>query len=121
VGGASVPCRTKDCSSLTGSRLYLSSALNPPAYYPPGYARLKLAAVLLPIAIIFAITPPAVFAHAGSFALGAGFFGAKFIMQGVQWLLKTFPNWPEQLDLSNSLLLGVPTDAQLAIVRHSPL
>lgn len=93
-----------------------TSALNPPAYYPPGFARLKLAAVLLPVAIIFAITPPAVFAHAGSFALGAGFFGAKFIMQGVQWLLKTFPNWPEQLDLSNSLLLGVPTDAQLALV-----
>lgn len=96
---------------------HILSALNPPAYYPPSYARLKLCAVLLPLAIIFAITPPAVFAHAGSFALGAGFFGAKYIMQGTQWAMKKFPNWQEQLDLSNSLLTGVPTHAQLTLVR----
>lgn len=95
----------------------LVSALNPPAYYPPNFARLKLAAVLLPLAIIFAITPPAVFAHAGSFALGAGFFGSKFILQGATWAMKRFPDWQAQLDLSNSLLLGVPTDAQLTLVR----
>lgn len=76
-----------------------------------------MAAILVPVAFMFAVTPSAVLAHAGSFVLGAGFFGAKFVLHGVQWLLKSFPMWPEQLRLSNTILFGVPTDAQLALVR----
>jgi hypothetical protein len=50
-----------------------------------------------------------------TFGVGFGFFGDPVITPGLQWLNRTFPNWQKLLELRNTILKGVPTNAQLTI------
>jgi hypothetical protein len=50
-----------------------------------------------------------------SISVGFGFFGDPAIQRGLAWLNKTFPKWQKLLELRNTILKGVPTNAQLTI------
>jgi hypothetical protein len=50
-----------------------------------------------------------------TFGAGFGFFGDPIIAPGISWLNKTFPNWQKLLEMRNTILKGVPTNAQLTI------
>jgi hypothetical protein len=50
-----------------------------------------------------------------TFGIGFGFFGDPIISRGVELLNRKFPNWMKLLELRNTLLKGVPTNAQLTI------
>lgn len=50
-----------------------------------------------------------------TFAIGFGFFGDPVIQRGLVFLNRKFPNWQKLLELRNTLLKGVPTNAQLAV------
>lgn len=50
-----------------------------------------------------------------TFGVGFGFFGDPLIQPAFAWLNRTYPNWQKLLELRNTLLKGVPTNAQLTI------
>lgn len=50
-----------------------------------------------------------------TFGVGFGFFGDPVIQRGLALLNRKFPHWQKLLELRNTLLKGVPTNAQLAI------
>jgi hypothetical protein len=50
-----------------------------------------------------------------TFGVGFGFFGDPIISRGIVLLNQKFPNWQKLLELRNTLLKGVPTNAQLTI------
>ena len=76
-----------------------TSALTPPAHYPKNQARAKLGGVLGVIALLMAVIPASVFAHAGSAALGIGFFAQPLLIRGAKKFVRLVPDWQEQLDL----------------------
>ena len=61
------------------------------------------------------LTTPAIFIKVSSFFIGFGFFGDPLIWRGLDFLNKKYPNWQKLLEIRNSLLKGVPTNAQLTI------
>lgn len=50
-----------------------------------------------------------------TFGIGFGFFGDPIITRGLDLLNRKFPNWQKLLELRNTILKGVPTNAQLTI------
>lgn len=50
-----------------------------------------------------------------TFGVGFGFFGDPIISRGLAYLNSNFPNWQKLLELRNTILKGVPTNAQLTI------
>lgn len=81
------------------SLVSLDSALTPPVHYPKNQARAKLGGVLGLVLLLTAVIPSRVFAHAGSFALGFGFFAQPLIIRGAKKFVRLVPDWQEQLDL----------------------
>ncbi|WVW83609.1 hypothetical protein I302_105630 [Kwoniella bestiolae CBS 10118] len=95
----------------------MTNALSPPAPYPDSYARFKIAgAFLVPIAFLFTFIPPWVFARSATFFFGVGFWGQPLLIRAAKEAVKYLPpNWQELIDIRNSILSGVPTDAQLTL------
>ncbi|KAF2262598.1 hypothetical protein CC78DRAFT_569622 [Lojkania enalia] len=50
-----------------------------------------------------------------TFGAGFGFFGDPVISRGLDLLNRKFPNWQKLLEIRNTILKGVPTNAQLTI------
>ncbi|KAK4701207.1 hypothetical protein P7C70_g5032, partial [Phenoliferia sp. Uapishka_3] len=93
-----------------------ANALSPPSYYPPNQARAKIAGALwVPILLIFAVVPAHWWAQIASFAFGAGFFGQPILIRAANKFVELVPDWRDLLDIRNSLLSQVPTNAQLVL------
>ncbi|KZO93314.1 hypothetical protein CALVIDRAFT_546671 [Calocera viscosa TUFC12733] len=92
----------------------LGNALSPT---PPfnHLARAKLAGVVAPLVLVTALTSSQVLIKALGAGAGFGFFGQPVIDRGLAFLNRKVPGWQRALDLRNSLLLGVPTNAQLTL------
>ena len=91
------------------------NALAPTPPFPKNKARMKLASVLAPLLLVSLFTSSYMFMKANTFFIGFGFFADPLIWRGLDILNRKFPHWQEMLQLRNSLLKGVPTDAQLTI------
>jgi hypothetical protein len=91
------------------------NALSPTAPFPKETPRLKLAGVLLPLLLISMFTNSYMFMKANGFFVGFGFFGDPIIWRGLSYLNREFPHWQKLLEIRNTLLKGVPTNAQLTI------
>ena len=92
-----------------------ANALSPTPPFPQEAPRLKLAAVLTPIFLISLFTSSYMFMKMNGLFVGFGFFGDPLIWRGLSYLNKEFPHWQKLLELRNTLLKGVPTNAQLTI------
>ncbi|WVQ99136.1 hypothetical protein IAU59_006268 [Kwoniella sp. CBS 9459] len=93
-----------------------TNALSPPAPYPDSYARFKMAgAFVVPIMFLLTFVPPWIFARSATFFFGVGMWGQPLLIQAGEKLIELVPNWQELLDMRNSILSGVPTDAQLTL------
>ncbi|GAA6063507.1 hypothetical protein JCM10212_004769 [Sporobolomyces blumeae] len=93
-----------------------ANALTPPKPYPQYRAREKLAAALfLPVGLLFAFVPIQVWARVASFSFGFAFFGQPLIIRGANYLKEKIPDWKEKVDIRNSIMSGVPTNAQLVL------
>ncbi|PWN30074.1 hypothetical protein BDZ90DRAFT_229105 [Jaminaea rosea] len=98
-----------------------ANALSPTPPFHQHRPRLFLAsALVLPLflASLF-ITVDMVYKGTG-FGVGFGFFGQPLfdrlkVSDVKQWLDTHYPNWPQMLELRNSILKGVPTNAQLTV------
>jgi hypothetical protein len=91
------------------------NALSPTPPFPRDTPRLKLAACLLPVLLITLFTNSYMFMKANGFFIGFGFFSDPLIWRGLTWLNTNFPDWPKYLEIRNTLLKGVPTNAQLTL------
>ncbi|OBT45424.1 hypothetical protein VE00_04557 [Pseudogymnoascus sp. WSF 3629] len=102
-------------SDTTDTYERLANALSPTAPFPSLAPRLRLAAILSPLLIVSLFTSAHAVVKGTSFAVGFGFFGGPIIERAVEWLDAKNPDWQRMLRLRNSLLKGVPTNAQLMI------
>lgn len=92
-----------------------ANVLSPTPPFPSDPARLRLAGVFVPLLAVSLVTTAYLYTKGVSFGIGFGFFGDPVIQRGVVWLNREFPHWQRLLELRNSILKGVPTNAQLTI------
>lgn len=97
------------------------NAFSPTPPFHQNRPRLFIAsAVVLPLFLVsLFVTADMVYKGTG-FGIGFGFFGQPLfdmvkLSDAKKWLDEHYPNWPELLELRNSLLKGVPTNAQLTV------
>ncbi|KAI5777244.1 hypothetical protein EDC01DRAFT_719812 [Geopyxis carbonaria] len=105
-----------------------ANLLSPTPPFPRTTARLRLAGALAPLFLLSLVLSPYYFTKATSFLAGAGFFGAPLTTRALAWLNQNYPEWPAYVDIRNTLLKGVPTNAQLTLTllrlaeaRRAPL
>ncbi|KAL2844135.1 hypothetical protein BJY01DRAFT_215180 [Aspergillus pseudoustus] len=91
------------------------NALAPTPPFSMMTPRMRLTAVLASGLLISFVTPSYLFMKMTTLFTGFGFFGDPIIMQGMHYLDRKCPHWKELSQLQNSLLKGVPTNAQLAL------
>lgn len=92
-----------------------ANALSPTAPFPKEKPRIKLAAVLAPVLLISTFTSSYLFMKMNGFFIGFGFFADPLIWRALSYLNREFPHWQKLLEIRNTLLKGVPTNAQLTI------
>jgi hypothetical protein len=92
-----------------------ANALSPTPPFPHDLYRLRLAAVVVPLIAVSLLTTAYMFTKGAMLGVGFGFFGDPLIQRGLVWLNRTFPHWQKLLEIRNTLLKGVPTNAQLTI------
>ncbi|KAL2166188.1 hypothetical protein VTG60DRAFT_3148 [Thermothelomyces hinnuleus] len=107
----------------------LANALSTIPLFPSEVYRLRLVAILVPLLLGSSLfLTPYLLMKLLSFLSGAVFFGDPIISRCLDWLNRTIPNWPELLQPRNTILKGVPTNAQLTLTllrhgeaNHAPL
>jgi hypothetical protein len=91
------------------------NALSPTPPFPRDLYRLRLASLVIPMLAISFFVTNYMLVKGITFGIGFGFFGDPVITRGLAWLNSTFPHWQKLLELRNTILKGVPTNAQLTI------
>lgn len=76
---------------------------------------MRLAAVVGPALMLSFVTHAYVFVKASSLITGLVFFGDPVLSRLIPFLNGNFPGWQRLLELRNTILQGVPTNAQLTI------
>ncbi|KAI4864455.1 hypothetical protein F4820DRAFT_458850 [Hypoxylon rubiginosum] len=92
-----------------------ANALSPTPPFPKQVYRLRLAGLVVPLFLVSLFVTSYMFMKGLTFGVGFGFFGDPIISRGLTWLDHTFPHWQKLLELRNTVLKGVPTNAQLTI------
>jgi len=93
----------------------LANALSPTHPYPEHLPRIRLAAILLPVALLFMFVKVQYMARGATLFMGLGFFSQPYMSKGWQWFITNYPHWKELLLIQNTLLKGVPSNNQLAL------
>ena len=96
-----------------------ANALSPTPPFPKEAPRLKLAALLVPALAVSMLTTSAMFMKMMAFSIGLGFFGDPIIWRAAAWLNREFPHWQKLLEIRNTILRGVPTNAYGLLSRRS--
>ncbi|KAI5356975.1 hypothetical protein Slin15195_G090750 [Septoria linicola] len=91
------------------------NALDPTKPFPQEMYRLRIASLIIPLLAASFFISSYMLVKGVTFGAGFGFFGDPIIQRGLQWLNRNFPKWQKLLELRNTLLKGVPTNAQLTI------
>lgn len=91
------------------------NALLPTRPFPRDVYRLRLAALIVPLLGASIFISSYMVVKSITFSVGFGFFGDPIIQPAFQWLNTNYPNWQKLLELRNTLLKGVPTNAQLTL------
>lgn len=96
-------------------QLTVTSALSPTPPFPQDRYRLRFAALVVPLFITSLFVTSYMFMKGVTFGIGFGFFGDPILQRAFALLNRKFPNWQKLLELRNTILKGVPTNAQLTI------
>ncbi|KAK0265730.1 profilin, required for normal timing of actin polymerization in response to thermal stress [Friedmanniomyces endolithicus] len=91
------------------------NALSPTPPFPHDAYRLRFVAILVPILAASPFITNYMVVKGMTAGMGIGFFADPLIWRGLEFLNTRFPNWQKLLELRNSVLKGVPTNAQLTI------
>ncbi|KAJ7358206.1 hypothetical protein DFH08DRAFT_671305, partial [Mycena albidolilacea] len=103
---------------ITDTYERFANALSPTPPFPPHLHRLRMAALLVPFLLVSTYITSYMFVKTITFGFGFAFFGDPIIRVGMRWLNRTIPHWEKLLELRNTVLKGVPTNAQLVITLH---
>jgi hypothetical protein len=93
----------------------LANALSPSHPFPEYRPRLALASCFLPIAIVAFLATPYMCMKAAGFIIGLVLFGMPVLSQFCGLTDVDYPPWRQLPSLKNTVLRGVPTNAQLTI------
>ncbi|RAK98293.1 DUF3292 domain-containing protein [Aspergillus ibericus CBS 121593] len=93
----------------------LGNALSPTTPFSIVTPYIRLTMVLSAAFLVSLITSSYVFVKMNTFGVGFAFFGDPIIRRAVDYLNKEYPRWERLLELQNSLLKGIPTNAQLTL------
>ncbi|KAF4594847.1 hypothetical protein GQ602_000460 [Ophiocordyceps camponoti-floridani] len=91
------------------------NALSPTRPFPRLRPRLVLASCLTPLLVIWWLVTPYMLLKGLGFIIGLCLFGDPVIMAVVDKADRTYPTWQRYVQLRNTILKGVPTNAQLTI------
>ncbi|WZH43993.1 uncharacterized protein QYS62_005007 [Fusarium acuminatum] len=91
------------------------NALTPSAPFHRHRPKFILIGVLVPVLLGSYFTSPYMAVKGMGFGAGFGFFGDPIITPTMNFLNRTYPRWEKYVELRNTILRGVPTNAQLAI------
>jgi hypothetical protein len=91
------------------------NALSPTSPFPKRKPRIKPAACLVPVLLASIYTSSYAFIKVNGLVIGIAFFADPLIWRGLAFLNRRFPKWQKLLEIRNTLLKGVPTNAQLTI------
>lgn len=91
------------------------NALDPTPPFPKELYRLRLATLIVPLLASSIFLTNYMVIKGLTFGIGFGFFGDPVISRGLEWLNAHYPNWQKLLELRNTVLKGIPTNAQLTI------
>ncbi|KAH8645820.1 hypothetical protein BX600DRAFT_421383 [Xylariales sp. PMI_506] len=92
-----------------------ANALSPTPPFPQDIYRLRLATLVSPLLVVSLFVSSYAFVKGTTFGLGFAFFGDPVITRGLRLLNRRFPHWEKLLELRNTVLKGVPTNAQLTL------
>ncbi|KAH7629631.1 hypothetical protein B0T09DRAFT_343560 [Sordaria sp. MPI-SDFR-AT-0083] len=93
----------------------LANALSPTPPFPKDTHRLRLATLVIPLFGASLFVTSYMFVKSLTFGFGFGMFGDPIIQHGMDYLNRVIPDWQKLLELRNTLLKGVPTNAQLTL------
>ncbi|TRX90568.1 hypothetical protein FHL15_008541 [Xylaria flabelliformis] len=93
----------------------LGNALSPTAPFPQNTYRIRLAGLIAPLLLVSLFATSYAFVKGATFGMGFAFFGDPIITPGLRWLNRQYPHWQKLLEMRNTVLKGVPTNAQLTI------
>ncbi|TFB01832.1 hypothetical protein CCMA1212_006529 [Trichoderma ghanense] len=102
-------------SDLVDTWERFGNALSPTPPFPVERPRLTLAACLLPPLLLSFYVTSYMFLKGIGFGVGFVFFGDPIITPALQFVNRTYPRWEKFTELRNTILRGIPTNAQLAI------
>ncbi len=91
------------------------NALSPTSPFPKEMPRLRLATLVIPLFLASLFVTSYMLVKGITFAIGFLFFGDPVISRMLALLDRRFPHWQKILELRNTVLKGVPTNAQLAL------
>ncbi|KAK6543625.1 hypothetical protein TWF694_000367 [Orbilia ellipsospora] len=91
------------------------NALSPTPPFPQRAPRVRLAGILAPALLGSLFVTSYMVIKGVGFGVGFAFFGQPIIDRGIKLLNREFPHWQKLLELRNTVLKGIPTNAQLAI------
>ncbi|RDX43167.1 hypothetical protein OH76DRAFT_1361510 [Lentinus brumalis] len=106
---------TRILADLADTWERFGNALEPVAPFPKYTARLRLAAVLVPILFASFFVTAQMVVDGTAFLVGVIFFSGPLTAKLIHRINHRFPHWQKLLELRRSLLKGVPTNAQLTI------
>ncbi|KAE8133889.1 hypothetical protein BDV38DRAFT_178836 [Aspergillus pseudotamarii] len=93
----------------------LSNLLSPTPPFLTIAPRLQVVGILISIGLVSLVTSSHFMIKSGSFFFGLAIFGDPVVQRTIAILNDKVANWKEYLDLQNTLLKGVPTNAQLTL------
>lgn len=91
------------------------NALSPTAPFHKKQPQLRLAACLVPVLLGSYFTTSYMLLESIGFGLGFAFFGDPVITPTINYLNTHIPHWQRYLELRNTVLRGIPTNAQLVV------
>lgn len=77
--------------------------------------RLQLAAIFAPLLLLSLFVKASHVMKGSTFTIGFAFFSDPLMQRGIEILNEKIPDWPKYLEIRNTLLKGVPTNAQLTL------
>ncbi|PFH55772.1 hypothetical protein XA68_17646 [Ophiocordyceps unilateralis] len=92
-----------------------ANALSPTRPFPRHRPRLVLAASLVPVLLAWWLVTPYMFLKGLGFTAGFGLFGDPVVALFIAVADRSYPSWHRYVQLRNTILRGVPTNAQLTI------
>ncbi|KAM0255353.1 hypothetical protein ACHAQJ_005873 [Trichoderma viride] len=102
-------------SELVDTWERFGNALSPTPPFPVERPRVTLSACLLPPLLLSFFVSSYLLLKGLGFGVGFVFFGDPIITPALQFANRTYPRWQKFIELRNTILRGIPTNAQLAI------